>query len=158
MPTTSPIATVATSAVSGTRKTLLQIRTGTSQKVRVIEWGYGFDTAPANNVRMELLETGSVGATVTAHVAAGVMPYSDSGAPGSNVQLGTTHTGYNASAEGSITATRLLDFHYENGLFFKQQYPLGREPEVGADKFLRLCATPTSAAAVNMWAYIIWEE
>jgi hypothetical protein len=137
---------------------MLQIVPGTAQKIRIIEWGYTFDTAPANNVRVELVETGSVAATVTAHVAAGIVAYNDASGGTSGVQLGTGLTGYTASAEGSITASRLLDHHYENGLYYCKQFPLGREPEVGIGKVLRVRATPTSAAAVNILTWVIWEE
>lgn len=154
---TSPLGTVASAAVAGTPKTILQIRPASTMKLRVIEWGYSFDLSPGANARVELVETGSVFATVTAHVAAGIQPYSDSGAT-SQVQLGTSHTGYNASAEGTIVSTRLLDYQYENGLYYKRRYELGREPEVGADRSLRVRVTPTSASALNVVAWVVWEE
>jgi len=56
-------------------------------------------------ITCELIQT-DVAATVTAHVAAGVQPYDDPGAVPSTVTLGTTATGYTATSEGSITATR----------------------------------------------------
>lgn len=151
----SPISTVASSATAGTSKTILQIRPHASGKIRIIEWGYTLDLSPGNNARIELLETGTAYATVTAHSA--VQPFSDSGAS-SLVQLGTSHTGYNASAEGTVTTTRLFDYQYENGLYYKRQYPLGREPEVGADRALRVRVTPTANSALNIVAYVIWEE
>lgn len=157
MPTTSTLPTVATSATADEEKTLLQVRAG-SAKIRVIEWGYGFEFAPANPVRVELLGTGLVGATITQHVAADLMPWADVGAS-STVDISTTSdSGYNASAEGSITATRLLDYAFETGPVYKKQFPLGREPEVDSGDVLRVRATPTAAAASNMWAYLVWEE
>lgn len=155
---TGPPTAVATSATSGTVKTMLQIVPGAAQKIRIIEWGYTFDSAPANNVRVEMVETGAIAATVTAHVAAGIVPYNDASGGTSGVQLGTALTGYTASAEGSITASRLLDHHYESGLYYSKQFPLGREPEVGIGKVLRIRATPTSSAAVNILVWVIWEE
>lgn len=155
---TGPPTAVATAAVSGTVKTMLQIVPGTAQKIRILEWGYSFDVAPTANVRMELVETGSVAATVTAHVAAGITAYNDASGGTSGVQLGTSLTGYTATAEGTITASRLLAHQYENGLYFKQQFPLGREPEVGIGKVLRVRATPTSGSAVNVLTYVVWEE
>lgn len=154
---TGPPATVATSATSGTVKTILQIRPATTVKVRVIEWGYTFDVAPTNPVRVELVDTGTVYATVTT-IGSGVRMYNDQTGVGSTVQTGTTHTGFNASAEGTITSSRLLGYQYDNGIYFKQQFPLGREPEVGVDRALRVRATPTTSAAINMQAYVIWEE
>jgi hypothetical protein len=153
---TGPPATVATAAVAGTAKTILQVRPPTDSKIRVIEWGYTLDTAPAAPLRVELVETGLVYATVTT-IGSGVRTYSDASGSASTVQTGTTHTGFNASAEGTITSSRLLAYQYESGLYFKQQFPLGREPDIQANASLRIRATPTSAAAVNMQCYIIFE-
>lgn len=154
---TGPPSTVATSAVSGTVKTILQIRTATTVKLRIVEWGYTFDSAPAAPVRVELVDAGQIYATVTT-IGSGVRMYNDQTGVSSTVQTGVTHTGFNASAEGTITASRLLGYQYDNGIYFKQQFPLGREPEVGVDRSLRIRATPTTSSAVNMQAYVIFEE
>lgn len=153
---TGPPATVATAAVAGTAKTILQLKPGAS-KIRIIEWGYGFDTGPTSPVRVELVETGTVFATVTT-IGSGIRAYNDTTGTASLAVAGTTATGFNSSGEGSITASRLFGYNYDNGLYFKQQFPLGREPEVNGASALRVRATPTSAVAVNMYAYIIWEE
>lgn len=153
---TGPPSTTATSSTAGTVKTILQIKPGTP-KIRVIEWGYAFDATPAGPVRMELVETGTVFATVTT-IGSGVRRYNDATGPDSQVAAGTSATGFNASAEGSITASRLLAYHYDMGLLFKQQFPLGREPEVNGASSLRIRATPTTNAAVNVSCYVIWEE
>jgi hypothetical protein len=146
------------SAATVTPKTLLQIVPSTATSLRIIEWGYLLSAVPAAPVLMELIDTDAVAATVTAHVSGGIAKYNNPTAAASAVQLGTALTGYNASAEGTITATRLLAMMVENGLAFKQQFPLGREPEVAAGKILRVRATPGSAAAVNVLTYVIWEE
>lgn len=154
MPTTVPVAAV--TVTSTTTKTLLQIVPATNQKMRIIEWGYTLDTAPANNIRMELIETGAVYATsLTAHVAAGIMPYNDSGAV-SLVQLGTALSGYTGTP-GTPTSTRLFDYHYENGLYTQRMWPLSREPEVRAGDSVQIRAT-TGASAANITCYIVWEE
>lgn len=163
MPTTAPITIGTTSSASTTTRTLLQIVPASGQKMRLIEWGYTFSTSPANNVQMELLETGTVAATVTAHVAAGIMPYNDSGAA-SLVQLGTSLSGYcttgaaSSTTEGTITAVRLFDYHYENGLYTQRMWPLSREPEVGAARIVRIRATTTAAVATSVSCYLVWEE
>jgi hypothetical protein len=158
---TAPPTAQPTAAVSGTVRTMLQIATSTANQIRVIEWGYAISVLPAAPVAIELVETGTILATgLTAHVAAGIHAVNvPTGAP-STVQLGAGLTGYAAAAptEGTITATRLLDFQWENGLYLKKQLPLGREPEVGVSRSLRIRATPTSAAAINMACYIVWEE
>lgn len=151
-----PPAPVATAAVAGTVKTILQIKTG-ANKTRVVEWGYGFDSTPPAPCRVELVETGTVFATVTT-IGGGIRNYNDATGPVSQAVAGAAATGFNASAEGSIVASRLLGFNYENGIYFKQQFPLGREPEVNAGFALRVRATPGSNASLNIFAYVIWEE
>jgi len=138
-------------------KTLLQIATPSTRKIRVVEWGISFDgSAAATPIRCELIQT-NVAATVTAHVAAGVPPFNNSNGPASLVTLGTAATGYTATAEGSITSTKMLDVQFvaPTGQYVKQ-FPLGREPEMGVSLFLRVRVT--AAAAVNAYTYIIWEE
>jgi hypothetical protein len=153
---TGPPAPVATAAVAGTVKTILQIKPG-GNKIRVVEWGYGFDSTPAAPCRVELIECGTIFATVTT-LGSGVRNYNDVSGPVSQVVVGAAATGFNATAEGSIVATRLLGFNYENGIYFKQQFPLGREPEVNTGVSLRVRATPGSNAALNIWCYVVWEE
>lgn len=152
-----PVAAVATSASANTPKTMLQLKPGTP-KVRIIEWGYSFTAVPTAAVQVELLETGTVAATVTAAVSAGVINYNDVTGPASQASLGVSATGYTSSAEGTITTSRVLAYQYELGVQFKQQFPLGREPEVNGGSILRIRATPTTAAATSISCYIIWEE
>lgn len=154
MPTTAALTKVTTGTAI---KTLLQIATPSTKPIRVIEWGISFDgSAAATPGQIELVQT-DVAATVTAHVAAGVMPFSDPGAPASVMTLGTSATGYTASVEGTTTASRLLDYQLiaPTGQYVKQ-FPLGREPELPISKFLRVRVT--FAAAVNAVTYVIWEE
>jgi hypothetical protein len=154
---TGPPAAVATAATAGTVKTILQVKTGAG-KIRVVEWGYGFDSTPPAPCRVELVETGTIFATVTT-LGSGVRAYNDaSGAVSQTAAAGAASTGFNATVEGSVVATRLLGFNYENGIYFKQQFPLGREPEVNAASSLRVRATPGSNVALNIWCYIVWEE
>lgn len=153
---TGPPSPTATSAVSGTVKTILQVKPGAG-KIRIVEWGYTFDSTPTAPVRVELVETGTIFATVTT-IGSGIRPYNDSTGPASAAVAGTAATGFNASAEGTITASRLFGYQYDTGLYFKQQLPLGRESEVNAASSLRIRATPTVSVASNMACYIIWEE
>lgn len=154
----SPTTAALTPVTTGTAiKTLLQIATPSTCELRVSEWGISFDgSAAAQPIKVELIDT-DVAATVTAHVAAGVRPLNDTGTVASKMTLGTSATGYTASAEGSITATRLLDYQQiaPTGLFVKQ-WPLGLEPEVAVSRFLRIRVT--AAAAVNAVCYIVWSE
>jgi hypothetical protein len=154
MPTTAALVPVTTGTAI---KTLLQIATPTDEELRVVEWGISFDgSAAATPIKCELIDT-NVAATVTAHVAAGVMPHNDTGTRASRMTLGTSATGYTATVEGTITATRLLDYQQvaPTGQYVKP-YPLGREPELAVSRFLRVRVTAT--AAVNAVCYVIWEE
>lgn len=153
---TSPMAGTATSATSGTVKTILQVKSGIG-KIRVVEWGYIFAASPTSPVQMELVETGVVFATVTT-IGAGILAYNDVTGPASLAPAGTTATGFNASGEGSIAASRLLAQTYDTASYFKQQFPLGREPEINAGSALRIRATPTVSVATTVLAYVIWEE
>ena len=139
-------------------KTLLQIATPSTRGLQVIEWGISFDgSAAATPIKCELLETGAIAATVTAHVAAGVQPYNDQGAPASLVTLGTGATGYTSTAEGTITATRVFDAELVQPTNqYVKQWPLDQGPDVGVSHFLRVRVT--AAAAVNALCYVVWVE
>lgn len=154
----APTAAAITPVTTGTAvKTLLQIATPATSELRVVEWGISFDgSAAATPGRVELIDT-NVAATVTAHVAAGVMSHNDTGTIASRMTLGTTATGYTASAEGTITAARLLDYQLiaPTGQYV-HQFPLDAYPEVAASRFLRVRVT--FGAAVNAVAYVVWTE
>src|SRR6476660_1294137 len=86
-------------------KTMLQVKAPANAPMTVWKWAIDFDGTGTVPIRCEILETGTVAATVTAHVAAGVQPLGPSQVA-SQVQYSTTGTGYTATAEGTITATR----------------------------------------------------
>ena len=110
MPTTSSAAKVTTGTAI---KTMLQVKPAVN--IEVVEWGVSFDgSAAATPGTVELIDTGTVFATVTAYATADVMPYNNPAAPantsgtsGTPLNLGTAASGYTATAEGTITATRL---------------------------------------------------
>jgi len=156
-----PMVTIASFAgvTTGTAiKTLLQIATPSTQDIKIIRWGISFDgSAAATPIKCELVETGAIAATVTAHVAAGVQPYNNAGAPASLMTLGTGATGYTATVEGTITATRTLDAQYVAPTNqYVYEWPLGNEPHIAISKFLRVRVT--AAAAVNATCFICWME
>ena len=154
MATTAALAPVTTGTAI---KTLLQIATPSTRIVRVIEWGISFDgSAAATPIKCELIQT-DVAATVTAHVGAGVQPFNDPNAPASLVTLGTSATGYTATAEGTITATRTFDAQLVAPTNqYVKMWPLDTEPQVPVSKFLRVRVT--AGTAVNAYAYIVWAE
>jgi hypothetical protein len=154
MPTTVTQAKIAT----GTGlKTLLQVATPSTMRIAPVAWGISFDGSVAGTpIPCELIET-NIAATVLAHAANSIQPYNDPGAPTSLVVTGTAGTGYNASAENSITATRTADLQLvapTNQYAFV--WPLGREFKVGTGKWLRIRVH--AAATVNAHAWIAWEE
>jgi hypothetical protein len=154
MPTTAALTPVTTGTAV---KTLLQVATPSTKAIKVVEWGISFDgSAAATPIRCELIQT-DVAATVTAHVSAGVQPYNDANAPASLVTLGTSATGYTASAEGSITATRWGDLQLiAPTTSYVKMWPLGREFAVPISKFLRVRVT--AGTAVLAYTYIVWSE
>lgn len=153
MPTTAAQAAVTTGTAI---KTLLQIKP--FNLVKIVEWGISFDgSAAATPIKVELLETGTVFATVTASVDADITKYNDVNATAASVAgltLGTTATGYTASAEGTITAVRMFDVQFiaPTNQYVKQ-FPLGREPEVNIASAGRIRVT--AAAAVNAYCYLV---
>lgn len=159
MPTTAAFAPVTTGT---TIKTMVQVKPSATIVAKIIEWGISFDGfAAALPGRVELIET-DVAATVTAAVANDIHKYDAAallgGDPTTNlIPVGTTSTGYTASAEGSITAIRMLDgpqFLPPTAPFIKQ-FPLGREPIIQISKFARIRVT--FGTAVNAYCYMIIE-
>jgi hypothetical protein len=151
-PTTASIVAVAT----GTSiKTLLQVASPSTAEIKVIEWGISFDgSAAATPGVIELLQT-----DVAATSGTSVTPtlYGNPNGPASLCVGGTGATCHSPSAEGTITATRVL----AGGFIaptnqFVQQFPLGREPMIPVSKFLRVRVK--FGTGVNALAYIIWEE
>ena len=145
-------------------KTLLQIKPAANIDIKIIEWGISFDgSAAATPIKVELIDTGTVFGTVTAHAAADVQPFFDPNAPvntagtsGVPLNLGTSASGYTCTSEGTITATRYGDLQLiaPTGQYIKQ-FPLGREFGVKAGNCLRVRVT--AGAAVNALTYVIFE-
>ena len=156
MQTTASFATLAT----GTNIiTLLQVKP--LAILKVIEWGVSFDASSAATPgKIELVET-DVAATVTASVDNDCTKLGDCVGDAevfsTFATLGTSATGYNASAEGSTTAVRNLagpQLIAPTNQFI-QQFPLGREPVVQKNKFGRIRVK--FGATVNAYAYMIVE-
>jgi hypothetical protein len=155
MPTTAAQAPVTTGTAI---KTLLQIKP--FNIVKIVEWGISFDgSAAATPIRVELLETGTVAATVTASADVDVAKYNDISAAVASIAgltLATNGTGYTASAEGTITAVRMLDVQFVAPTNqYVKQFPLGREPEINIGSIGRIRVT--APAAVNAYCYMIIE-
>lgn len=159
MQTTDAPASVATGTAI---KTLLQVKPGSTNAVKIVEWGISFDgSAAATPIKVELIET-DVAATVTASAAADITKYDGDALNGGDpttslVAVGTTSTGYTASAEGSITAVRNLDGSQlvaPTNQYIKQ-FPLGERPVIQPSKFGRIRVT--APVTVNAYCYMIIE-
>src|SRR3990167_2307805 len=133
-PTTAAQAVVTTGTAI---KTMLQVKLNASATTtgKIVEWGISFDgSAAATPIKCELLTTGAVKATITEFVAADIINL-DPNAPAvtddNPFAFGAAgdESGYAASAEGTITATRMLDVAFVAPTNERTiQYPLGREP------------------------------
>lgn len=158
MPTTAAQAAVTTGT---TIKTMLQLATPATRQITLISWGYTISEAAGAVGTVELLET-DVAATVTAHVAAGVQPQTP-GVPASLLTLGTSATGYTATAEGSTTAARVFDAVRlpstltGSGTPYAYQWMPDERPIVAVSKFLRVRAT-TPTSGCNMVCWIVFAE
>lgn len=154
MPTTAAIAPVTTGTAI---KTLLQIATPSTSDATIVAWGLSLDgIATAAPVKCELIET-DVAATVTAHVAAGLMKMNRPAGIASAMTLGTAATGFTASAEGTTTASRVFDYQLVQPTNqYAWEFSLGREPVLQPSKFLRVRVT--TGTAYNCVCWIMWEE
>lgn len=158
----SPTTAAQVPVTTGTSiKTLLQVLASATKTAKIVEWGISFDgSAAATPIKVELLET-DVAATVTAHVAAGIVKTDPDalagGDPTTNlIQVGTAHTGYTGTAEGTITATRVFDAQLVAPTNqYVKQFPLGREPVIAIGKWGRVRVT--AGAAVNAYCYMVVE-
>lgn len=143
---------VATGAVL---KTLLQVATPSTTDIRVCGWGISFDGASPTAVPgvLELIDV-DVAATVT------TLTPEEFGSDDNQASLcvgGVSATGYNASAEGTITGSRILDaqnVHPQTG--YSIWLPERFRPRVKASRFLRVRAL--FAVTVNGIPWIVWEE
>lgn len=145
-------------------KTMLQVKLGATITgiAHIVEWGISFDgSAAATPIKCELLSTLAVKATVTEHVATGIVnldPKAEAPVDDLPFAFGAAgdETGFTGSAEGTITATRMFDVQLiaPTNQFVKQ-WPLGREPSFDADEFMRIRVT--AGTAVNAYCYVIIE-
>lgn len=158
MPTTAAQPKVSTGTAV---KTMLQLATPSTRQIQLISWGFSLDVAPGAASVVELLQTDAA-ATVTAHVASGVQPL-DPNAPASLLTLGTSATGYTATAEGTPTAARVFDVKQiplaagATDLTYFYQWMPDERPIIAVSKFLRVRATMATSAS-NMICWIVWDE
>ncbi len=140
-------------------KTMLQVKGVTALTMKVKAWGVSMDgAAAAAGVQWSLLETGTVFATVTASVAADILGWDSAGiatASTTYLSVGTAATGYTATAEGTITATRVFDSQFVQPTGqYAWEFSLGNEPVVSAVSALRIRVKAAAAVNAVCWALI----
>lgn len=139
-------------------KTLLQLKA--FNQIKIIAWGISFDGfAAAAPIIVELIETGTVFATVTASADQDISKLGGADqavASVAGLTLGTSATGYTASAEGTITTVRDFDVQLvapTNQYIY--QFPLGQEPVGVIGNAIRIRVK--AGAAVNAICWIEFE-
>jgi hypothetical protein len=158
MPTTAAFVKVTTGTAI---KTMLQVKPGATTVLKIKRWGISFDgSAAAVPIQCELIET-DVAATVTASVANDITKYDGLALLGGDpttalIAVGTSSTGYTASAEGTITAVRAFDYQLiaPTGQYV-YTWALGDEPIIQNAKFARIRVT--APVAVNAYCFMVVE-
>lgn len=146
----------------GTLKTLMQVKPGATTILRVKAWGYSFDGfALATPGDVELIET-DVAATVTAFVANDVnkddaYAIAQGDPTTALIAVGTSSSGYTASAEGSITATRALAAPQLSSPMtqFIERFPLDEMPVIQNGKFGRIRAKFAAGVNILTWMQVL---
>jgi hypothetical protein len=143
-PTTAITAVVSTGTAI---KTLIQLTAPSTRKIEVVAWGISADGSP--DIICELLTTGTVAGTgMTAITPA---PWSDPNGPAA---LSTG--GFQPSAEGTITVTRMLDLVELKSNTYVNWFPLAERPQCAASGVLRVRVD--AVGAVNALAWILFTE
>ncbi len=153
-----------TSAVSTTTnaKTMLQIAAPagatTGHALTVVDWGYSFDgSVAAAGIEAELISTTSAATTGTAFVAADIYKWNNPDSEASAIQLGAGFSAFSMTSETTVAGTRVLDAMFNQPTnYYAYQFPLGREPVVPLNNFLRLRVK--AATAVNILCWVSWTE
>lgn len=160
MPTTSQLGAVTTGT---SLKTMLQLATPATRRAAILAWGFSLEEPPGADGVVEFLESGGIAATVTAHVASGLMKLDDHNAPDSLMAVGTSATGYTSTSEGAITTTRLFDavtlssVSGESPLVYEKEFTSKSMPIIAVSRIVRIRAiTPTTAVDMRCW--IAWDE
>lgn len=138
-------------AVTTAAETILQLRGSTATKAKVWAWGIGFDgvSASAEPVRVRLLRQTSDGTGTGATEAA-----FDPDAPTANCTCFNTFSSTEPSA-GDV----LWEGHvHPQGGRVDIMYPLGREVVLDNAATSRVGIDVLAPAAVNVTAYLYWEE
>jgi len=141
-------------------ETTLQVKAQAGITMKVKAWGVSMDgSAAAAGVQWELLETGTVFATVTAHVDAGIVAWDAEAldqTKSTYFDVGVADTGFTSTSEGTITASRVFDTQFVQPTGERAwEFSLGNEPLVSLISSLRIRVK--AAAAVNAISWVLLE-
>lgn len=147
---------IITEVATGTAiKTLLQIGVPSTTDIRVYGWGVSFEGIVATGEPGEVtLIDIDVAATVTTLTPE---KWGNANAQNSLCVGGTALTGYNATAEGTIAGSTILDpqkVHPQTG--YSIWFPADARPLIAASRFLRIRSNFT--VDVNAVPWILWGE
>lgn len=136
----------------------LQVAASATNKLKLRRWGVRFTTAPTVIVRVECLEVVTATTLGNAHIAAGVTPYGDSGAPASSVTLAAAGTAWGSTTATTSGAVRVADeWAAPIGVsYYDYEWSYGAEFEIAVSRFLQIRAAAT--VATPFIAYAIWDE
>lgn len=156
--TTAPFEPVVVALAANTTKTVLQVVTPAGTDIRVLGWGVSFDGSAAGQPGIAHIISSTGAATVTA-----LTPdlWGSTAQTASLCVGGTTATGYNASAEGTLAGTvQILDsqevYPQSGYAVWFPATPAGGQPRVANSSVLRIrCKFP---AIVNVIPWVVWAE
>ena len=153
--TATPWMPVVVALAAGAAKTVIQVATPATTDVAILGWSVSFDGASGTAIPVicQLLD-GDVAATVTAFTPD---LFGNNQQPASLCIGGAALTGYNASAEGTMTSVTSHDQqHVHPQAGYGVWFPEDSRRRVGPSRFIRIrCQAP---AIVNVIPAIWWME
>lgn len=141
--------TAAVALTASTTKTIVQVATPSTRRLRVKEWGISFDGTDATKapilVQLVTASTSGTSTSVTPVAAVAADP------------AALCSAGYNFTVEPTFGSILWQEGITPAGGFDRVQLPLGEEFTIAVSSWVGLrCVTPS--AAVNATAYIRFEE
>lgn len=133
---------------AATAKSVLEIASSSTVRVKIKEWWCDFDGVTASAVPVKI-ETGRFSAAVTTATSASEKMDTADGTPASTVKHST-------STEGAGTADDIMFHRISPTTGYHYVAPLGQELVLAVSAFWRMRLT--AAATVNATVGVIWEE
>ena len=134
---------------AATAKSMLELATPATDRVKIVEWWYEFDGTTSTNTPVKI-EIGRFSAAVT--TATAFTPEKFDPAMGTSAVTAKHST----STEGAGTADDIIHRRCPPTSGYHYVAPLGREFTMALSTFWRMRVT--AAQAVNITCGVIWEE